>query len=182
MFKKIIAGAGIALVALFAVPTAAQAVYAPEESISVVGTPAPGETVTVTFDEVFFDGEDVSFTLTGESASAATLAVFRAAVDTQSLVKSASADGSVALDVTLPTNAIGTYTVTATGLESGIVGTAAITAVAADGSGSGSDDGSDDGLAVTGGTALTAIWIAAGALGLGVVLLLVRTMRRKASV
>lgn len=179
LFKKIIAGAGIALVALFAAPMAAQA-YGADENISVSGDPQPGETITVTFDEYFTGGEDVSFALTGENAEGATLAVFKAAVNTQTLVKSADASGSVALDVTLPTNATGTYTVTATGLESGIVGTAAITVVAADGSGSGSGD--DDGLAVTGGTALTAIWIAGGALALGVALLLIRTMRRKASV
>lgn len=173
-----IAGAGIALVALFAVPTAAQALYAPEESITVTGTPAPGETIAVTFDEVFTPGEDVSFTLTGENAVGATLAVFKSAVNTQSLTKAADASGTAVLDVTLPTNATGTYTVTATGLTSGIVGTAAITVVAGDGAGT--DDG--DGLAVTGGTALTAIWIAGGALALGIVLLLVRTMRRKASV
>ncbi|PSL38911.1 hypothetical protein CLV49_2541 [Labedella gwakjiensis] len=178
MFKKIIAGAGIALVALFAVPTAAQALYAPEDSITVTGTPAPGGTVTVTIDAAFTPGEDVSFTLTGENASAATLAVFKAAVETKSLTKAADASGSAALDVTLPANASGTYTITGTGLSSGIVGTAAVTVVAGDGSGT--DDG--DGLAVTGGTALTAIWIAGGALALGIVLLLVRTMRRKASV
>jgi hypothetical protein len=143
MFKKIIAGAGIALVALFAAPAAAQAVYAPDESITVTGSPTPGGTVTVAIDAAFTPGEDVSFTLTGENAS-------------------------------------GTYTITATGLESGVVGTAAITVVAADGAGNGSGD--DDGLAVTGGTAITTIWIAGGALALGAALLMIRSMRRKASV
>jgi hypothetical protein len=180
LFKKIIAGAGIALVALFAVPTAAQAVYAPEESVTVTGTPAPGETVTATYNEIFIPGADVTFTLTGENAVGATLAVFKAAVNTQSFVKAADASGSVSVDVTLPTNATGTYTLAATDGTT-VAPAVSITAAAADGSGSGDSD-SDDGLAVTGGTALTAIWIAAGALGLGVVLLLVRSMRRKASV
>lgn len=176
MFKKIIAGAGIALVAFFAAPAAANAGYGADDSISVAGTPQPGETIAVTFDEYFQPGESVSFALTGESATSATLAVFKVAVNTQTLVKASNASGSVVLNVTLPTNASGTYTVTATGLTSGIVGTAAVTVVAADGPGNG------DGLAVTGGTALTAIWIAGGALALGIALLLVRTLRRKASV
>lgn len=175
MFKKFIAGAGIALVALFAAPAAAQAVYAPEEDVVVSGEAQPGETLTVTFDEVFTPGEDVSAQVSGNGQPQ--IAVFRAATD--STTKAAGADGTVVFNVTLPTDASGTYTVTATGLESGIVGTAAITVVAADGSGSGDEDG--DGLAVTGGTALTAIWIAAGALGLGIVLLLVRTLRRNAN-
>jgi hypothetical protein len=179
MFKKIIAGAGIALIALFSVPAAAQA-YGADENISVAGDPQPGETITVTFDEYFFGREDVSFALTGENATGATLAVFKAAVNTQTLVKSADASGSVALDVTLPTDATGTYTVTATGLTSGLIGTAAITVVAADGAGNGAGD--DDGLAVTGGTAITTIWIAGGALALGAALLMIRSMRRKASV
>ena len=180
MFKKILAGAGIALVAFFAVPAAAQAGYGADESISVAGDPQPGENVAVTFDEYFQPGEDVSFSLTGENATGATLAVFKAAVNTKSLTKAADASGTSVLNVTLPTNATGTYTVSAAGLTSGIVGTAAVTVVAADGAGNGSGNG--DGLAVTGGTAITTIWIAGGALALGVALLLIRTMRRKATV
>jgi hypothetical protein len=172
LFRKFIAGAGIALVALFAAPAAAHAVYAPEEDAIVTGDPLPGETLSVTFDEVFTGGdspEQVSGQVSGNGAPQ--IAVFKAA--TASVTKTASADGSVAFNVTLPADASGTYSITATGLESGRVGTAAITVVA--------EDGSGDGLAVTGGTALTAIWIAAGALGLGIVLLLVRAIRRKTS-
>ncbi|RWZ68624.1 hypothetical protein ELQ92_05340 [Labedella populi] len=176
MFKKFIAGAGIALVALFAAPAAAQAVYAPEEDVIVSGEAQPGETLAVTFDEVFTPGEQVSAQVSGNGQP--TIAIFKAATD--SVTKAAGADGTVVFDVTLPTDASGTYSVTATGLESGIIAAADITVVAAD-SGSGAGDDSGDGLAVTGGTALTAIWIAAGALGLGVVLLLVRTLRRNAN-
>jgi hypothetical protein len=172
LFRKIIAGAGIALVALFAAPAAAQAVYAPDESIIVTGSATPGGTVTVTFEEVFEPGEQVAFQVTGEGT--ATLAVFKAA--TVGITKTADAAGTASVAVTLPANASGTYTVTATGLSSGIVGTAAVTVVAADAG------ASDDGLAVTGTTAFTTIWIAAGALALGIVLLLVRTLRRNASV
>jgi hypothetical protein len=176
LFRKIIAGAGIALVAVFAAPAAAQAVYGPDENVVVSGEPQPGETVEVTFDEVFEGDEQVSGQVSGNGQP--TIAIFRAATD--SVVKSA-VDGTVTFDVTLPTDATGTYTVTATGLESNIIAEAAITVVAAD-SGAGAGDDSGDGLAVTGGTALTAIWIAAGALGLGIVLLLVRGLRRKATV
>jgi hypothetical protein len=172
LFRKIIAGTGIALVALFAAPAAAQAVYGPDESIIVDGDPQPGETVVVTFDEYFEGDELVSGQVSGNGQP--TIAIFKAATDS---VTKAADNGTVAFDVTLPTDATGTYTVTATGLSSGLVGTAAITVVAEDGSGD--EDG--DGLAVTGGTALTAIWIAGGALGLGIVLLLVRALRRNSN-
>ena len=179
MFKKIIAGAGIALVAFFAAPAAAQAVYGPDESVTVEGTPAPGETLTVSYDEIFIPGADVTFTLTGENATGATLAVFKAAVNTKTAVKAADASGSVAIDVTLPTNASGTYTLAATDGTT-VAPAVSITVAAADGAGNGSGD--DDGLAVTGGTAITTIWIAGGALALGAALLMIRSMRRKASV
>lgn len=176
MFRKIIAGAGIALVALFAAPAAAQAVYAPSEDVIVTGEPTPGSTITVTFDEIFAANTEVSAQVSGNGQP--TIAVFRAGVD--SATKVSNAEGTVAFNVTLPTDATGTYTVTAT--DGDIIATAAITVVAADGSGSGAGDDNGDGLAVTGGTALTTIWIAAGALGLGIALLLVRTLRRKATV
>jgi hypothetical protein len=176
LFRKIIAGTGIALVALFAAPAAAQAVYGPDENIIVEGDAQPGETIEVTFDEYFEGDEQVSGQVSGNGQP--TIAIFKAATD--SVVKTA-VDGTVSFDVTLPTDATGTYTVTATGLESGLVGTADITIVAEDGSGSGSGDEDGDGLAVTGGTALTAIWIAGGALGLGIVLLLVRALRRNSN-
>lgn len=176
MFKKALATAGIALVAFFAAPVAANAQYAPAPSDdSIVVT--PGGTVTVPF-AGFEASEDVDFTLTGENGAGATLAVFRAAISSSSITKTASESGTVSVTVTLPSNATGEYTLLAAG-ESGASASAVIAAAAAV---DGDEDGNGDGLAVTGGTALTTIWIAGGALGLGIVLLLVRGLRRKATV
>jgi hypothetical protein len=179
MIKKVLATAGIALVAFFAAPVAANAQYGPAPSDdSIVLT--PGGTTTVPF-AGFEPSEEVSFTLTGENGAGATLAVFRAAISSTSTTKTASTEGTTSVAVTLPTNATGDYTLVATGESSNASATAVITAAAAvDGDENG--DGESDDLAVTGGTALTAIWIAGGALGLGVVLLLVRGLRRKATV
>jgi hypothetical protein len=184
MFKKSFAAIALAVLAVIAVPTAANASgYAPVGNITVNGDVAPGGIVVVNFsNNTFIAGEDVSFTLTGENASGATLAAFKAVVNSQSLVKTATGEGAVALDVTLPTNASGTYTTTATGLTSGTVGTASLTVASADaavGAGSGTN-ASTGGLASTGYDApMLAIWAAAGALLLGIALMVALTVVRR---
>jgi hypothetical protein len=189
MFKKSLAVAALAVLAVFSVPAAANAAgYVPQGNIIVEGTPAPGAVVEVIFtDGSFTPGEDVSFTLTGENAVGATLASLRAVVNSQSLVKPATGTGAVSLDVTLPTDATGSYSVTATGLTSGTVGAASITVAAADGgAGAGNGtSGSDSGLASTGYNApMLAIWAGAGALLLGIALVVVLGIvrRQRASV
>ena len=183
MFKKSFAAIALAVLAVFAVPAAANAAgYVPDGNIVVSGDIEPGATVTVAFTAgSFTPGEPVSFTLTGENAAGATLATFKSVVNSQSLVKTATGTGAVALDVTLPTNASGTYTTTATGLTSGTVGTASLTVAAADsatGAGTGTSVGG--GLASTGYNApMLAIWGGAGALLLGVALVVVLGVVRR---
>jgi hypothetical protein len=172
MIKKALAGASIALALLIATPVAANAVYVPAENATVSdSTPAPGQAVTVAFaNESFTAGESVSFSVTGEGA------VTIAAITTASVTKVASAAGAASAVVTPPANATGTYTVTATGLSSGRVGTAALTVVAV------SADGTAVTLPFTGGTLpIAAIWIAGGVLVLGVVLLSVVGIRRRSA-
>jgi hypothetical protein len=186
MFKKSFAAIALAVLAVIAVPTAANASgYAPATNITVTGDVAPGGIVVVNFaNNTFIAGESVSFTLTGENATGATLASFKAVVNSQSLVKTATGEGAVALDVTLPTNASGTYTTTATGLTSGTVGTASLTVASADAAaGAGASSGtnaSNGGLAATGYDApMLAIWAAAGALLLGIALMVALTVVRR---
>jgi hypothetical protein len=188
MFKKSFAAIALAVLAVIAVPTAANAAgYAPVGNITVNGDVAPGGIVVVNFaNATFIAGESVSFTLTGENATGATLGAFKAVVNSQSLVKTATGEGAVALNVTLPTNASGSYTTTATGLTSGTVGTASLTIAAADaavGAGAGAGSGtnaSNGGLAATGYDApMLAIWAAAGALLLGIALMVALTVVRR---
>jgi len=172
MIKKALAGAGIALALLIATPVAANAAYVPASDVVVSdSTPAPGQAVTVSFEENFIAGEQVRFSVTGEGA------VTIAAITTASVTKVADANGTSSAVVTPPANATGTYTVTATGVTSGVVGTAALTvvAVAADAPGGVT-------LPFTGGTLpIAAIWIASGVLVLGVVLLAVVGIRRRSA-
>jgi hypothetical protein len=175
MLKKITAVFALALAGLFVAPLAANASYVPGADIVVTGDVTPGGTFVVTFtDGAFQPNEDVSLALTGENATGATLA----AVDTKTLVKTASATGSVSLTVTLPTNATGTYTVTGTGLSSQIIGTTTVTVRAAAGGGAGGTGGG--GLADTGfNTPAFLVWGAAGAVVLGAALIAVLVMIRR---
>jgi hypothetical protein len=177
MGKKTFAAIALTVLAVFAVPAAANAAgYVPSSDVAVSGTATPGGTVTVAFETGFTAGESVSFAVTG--AGSATLAVFKSA--TVSLTKTATASGAASVAVTLPAGATGTYTTTATGLTSGTVGTAAITVAAADSGAAASKSG----LAETGYNApMLLIWAAAGAviLGLALVFVLMFVRRQRAT-
>jgi hypothetical protein len=172
MGKKTLAVIGLAVLAVFAVPAAANAAgYVPASDVVVSGATAPGSTATVTFESGFTPGENVSFAVSGEGS--ATLAVFKSA--TVTLTKTATSAGAATVAVTLPANATGTYTTTATGLSSGTVGTASLTVAAAD-----SGTAAKSGLAETGYNApMLLIWAAAGALILGLALVVVLTIVRR---
>lgn len=176
MLKKITAVVALALAGLFVAPLAANASYVPGASITATGDFTPGGTFVVEFsDGSFQPNEEVSLALTGENATGATLAV----VNTQTTQKTASAAGAVSLTVTLPTNATGSYTVTGTGLSSGLIGTVTITVSAAPGAGAGADT-NGDGLADTGfNTPAFVVWAAAGAVVLGAALIAVFVMMRR---
>ncbi|TFC05691.1 sortase [Cryobacterium sp. MDB2-33-2] len=176
MAKKTLAVIALAVLAVFAVPAAANAAgYVPDGQIVVSGTPAPGATVVVDFTGgSFTPGEDVSFSCTGSGL--ATLSVLKAG--TATLVKSSTSTGAASVNVVLPAGATGSYTTTATGLTSGTVGTATITVVAADSGTTAS--GTGGGLAGTGyNTPVLLIWAAAGALLLGIALVVVLSFVRR---
>lgn len=179
MIKKALAGVALAILAIFAVPAAAQASgYSPVAPSGV--TVAPGGTVTVPFTG-FAPNENVSFTLTGENAAGATLASAVTVVNTSAaLVKKADATGAVSVTVTLPSNASGSYTLTGTGLTSGAIANAFITAVSSGTAGGGATGG----LPNTGAMDPTlGIWAGGGLLALGAAFVIVLTVvrRQKAS-
>ena len=136
--KKFGVGFAIATAALM-VPTAAYAVgYVPEGNVSVSqSTVAPGGSATVTIAAgSFTPSESVAFTLEGENAAGATLAVVSpTVVNTKAFTKAADAQGGVAVTVTLPSDASGTYTLTGTGSTSGSIATATITVSSVTGGG-----------------------------------------------
>lgn len=170
MIKKAFAVFALAILAIFAVPAAANAAgYVPKEQITVSGKSAASATVTITFGTGSFGhGADVTFGVRG-AGKPTTLSAVKAA-STATTVKSADAVGAVALDVTLPADASGSYTVTGTD-TAGTVGTATITVAAADAGKS---------LASTGYDApVLLIWGASGALLLGIALVVVLGIVRR---
>ena len=169
MVKRLFAVIALVILAIFSIPAAANAVgYVPDGDITVTGPATPGSTVTVNLaNGSFTDGEIVSVSVTGEGT--ATLSIIKAA--TATITKAANANGALGVNVKLPTPATGSYTVTATGLTSGNVGTATITVAAA-----------DHGPAATGGASFPVliIWGVGGILLLGIALLVVlRVVRRQ---
>ncbi|MDN3311638.1 hypothetical protein QWJ90_11920 [Microbacterium oryzae] len=170
---KLLATAAIAGALALGSPIAASADvnnYTPSSETESVQI-APGQTQTIAFDG-FQPNEDVTFTLTGEDASDATLAIIvKAAVESISTTKTADADGSASVEVTLPANAVGTYTLTATGAESDATATTTIqTGVAVPGEEDGDDenDSDDQSLSPTGGDMSSiGLWVGGGALLLG---------------
>ena len=182
MIKKAFAVVALAALALFAVPTAATAAgYVAADNITVSGSATPGSEQTVDFaDGSFNAGETVTFAVSGAGFATSTV----------TLTGTANAQGGITFKFTLPANASGSYSRTATGVTSGNVGSATITVVPADaGSAEGTDDGlastgnaagTDDGLASTGYDApVLLIWAAAGALLLGIALVLVLGVVRR---
>ena len=172
MFRKVLAALALVGVAVFAGPAAAHAAgYVAADLITVSGSQAAGSTVRVAFDDdAFTAAEQVSIAVSGEGS--VTLATLRAA--TVNAEKTATSDGALDLTVTLPSNATGSYTLTAIGLTSQNIGTATFTVVAADGTG----------LATAGfDVPIVLIYSAAGALllGLALVITLRVTRRRRAA-
>ncbi len=173
MLKKIFATLAIGLLTALAIPTAASA-YAPGVNITINGNIGPGATVNIiVINGTFIAGENVNFQVSGAGA----VQIASLAVTTDSVVKTANAQGGATAAVTLPTNARGSYNVTATGLESGTVVSTAITVPAADSvRGAVGDD-----LAFTGsnGVSMLAIWTASGLALLGIALLVVMNVVRR---
>ena len=172
MFKKGLTIAVLALGAVLVVPAAANAAYVADDKVVVSGSTAPGGVSVVTFtDGSFTSGETVSFAVTGEGPIS--LSAVKAAVVTATKEKGAEANGSTFVNVALPANASGSYNVTATGRDSGRIGTASITVRSAD-AGVGAKlpfTGSDISPLI--------IWGAGGILLLGTALLVVLAVVRR---
>lgn len=169
---KVLASLVVAGALSLGAPLAAHAYPAPTPTTgpadsSVTGSFVAGGVVVLSFSG-FLPGEDVSVSLTGAFAMDATIAS-AADVETQTVTRTADADGNLTVTITLPANAYGTYTVTATGLESGVVLSETFT-IAGGGGG---------GLAATGAGDLTGLWVGGGALVLAGGAIVVATAVRR---
>lgn len=171
--SKAAAALAIATATVFAAPAVANA-YTPTPVTGSSVTIVAGDNATIVFNN-FVANENVTFTLTGFNASAGSLAAVRAAANESiSIEKQANAEGEAAVEVTLPDNAQGSYTLAADGDVSGEAAAVTIS-VAATGDGSGVLPG-------TGfdGDALLGLWVGGGVLVLAGASIAVATSVRRA--
>jgi LPXTG-motif cell wall-anchored protein len=166
--------------ALVAAPAAAQA-YVPTPGTpdaGISGAPVPGGTVTLV--ATAFDGNTpISFVVTGENGAGITQASVKLVVSSSpSFTTSTNASGDASFNVKLPSNASGTYSVTASGQKDGQP--AQETTSFAIGTGSGGT-GSGSGLPATGvdSGSLMGVWIGGGVLLLGGLAVTVFAVRRQ---
>ncbi|WP_405371695.1 MULTISPECIES: hypothetical protein [unclassified Microbacterium] len=172
--SKAAAVLAIAAAAVFAAPAVASA-YTPAPVTGTNITIVAGDNSTVVFNN-FEANENVTFTLTGFNASAGSLALVQAsASESISIDKEANADGEAAVEVTLPDNAQGTYTLAADGEVSGASESVTIQVAATGGTGGGALPG-------TGfdGDALLGLWVGGGVLVLAGASIAVATSVRRA--
>ena len=177
--SKASAALAIAVAAVFAAPAVASAYTSDPVVVSAPGALVPGTPGTVSFTD-FAANEGVTFTLRGENASGGSLAFVAFVVDSTSVTKAADAEGNASVEVTLPSNASGSYELTGTGQESGTVASTTIS-VAATGSGAGGEGGGGV-LQNTGfdGDALLGLWVGGGVLVLAGASIAVATSVRRA--
>jgi LPXTG-motif cell wall-anchored protein len=169
-----IAAVVIAAAALVAAPAAANAYTPGAPDVTVGGTPVPGGTVTLS--AISFDaGTPISFTLTGEDAASATLALVKFAISTSPAFPSTTdASGAASVAVKLPATATGTYEVAVTGLKNGATVTETSSLVVSTAAAGG-------GLPATGidSASLMGVWIGGGVLLLGGLAVTVFAVRRQ---
>ena len=101
------AAAAVSLAAaVLLAPTAANAYVDPSAITATPSTIAPGESSTFTTPGTPFTGnEDVLISITGESASGATLGMVKTAVETNSNLHTSANAGKLNVRITFPSNA-----------------------------------------------------------------------------
>ncbi len=172
-----IAAVAIAVAAVIAAPAAASAAgytpSGPTAGITASGSFTPGGAITLTAGG-YASGTPVSFTVTGENGAGITLAMVKFVSSTSPVFGPYSANGSGVANsagIVLPSNASGTYTVTASApgytnqTTQFVVGSSA-------GGGGLSNTGFDA-------TSMLGVWIGGGVLLLGGVLVTVFAARRE---
>lgn len=160
-----------AAVALVALPIAAAAYDAPGYNTTVSDpTPAIGEPFTVTTTGAE-EGDELTLTISSDPASISNDAIQIAG--TQSLTKTAGADGTVTWTVTL--SAAGTYSLAVTDAQGNLLGDGTVVVAAAD-----TPPGTDDELSDTGFDAVTLGGAAAALVAIGLIATVVAWRRQRA--
>jgi len=176
MFKKILAAIAVSAALLLSAPVAANAVDytqgAPCRFDSTV-VQAGGTATLICVPGTWAASETVDWTASGENGANIVM------VSSVTFAKVANGDGSDVLKVTLPADAVGTYSVVGHGRTSDHTCPASLTVLPADSAVSVSDPG-NQGLAATGSqVAVWAAWAGGGMLLIGLLVLAILAWARK---
>lgn len=187
MFKKFLAAAGVAGLLVLGTAAAANADYASEVDLTAQdATPAPGQSTVLTATGLV-DGP-VIFGTEGAGVEPNTLSSIAFAAEfPTSVVEKTAVDGVATATFTAPQTP-GEYLVTVFDSEQNsaqitITVAAATGATPGTGGGSGGGTGTGGSLPATGGDAIpaAAIWLGAGAVGLGGIAITAAVARRRAA-
>ena len=187
MLKKKFAAVSVAVLAAFLILPAATAAnaatYVPEENITFPAITQPGETAVISVPAgSFVPNESVVYSVSGDTA--VTFGIFKSAAVVSTHATVATATGASSVSVILPTNATGTYSVSALSASGITLPAVAIgTPIADAGAAAASGDLAATGdLASTGFNApLLVIWGAVGVILLGVAMVAVLRLKRRSA-
>jgi hypothetical protein len=180
MRSRIIAIVGIAGALTVVGAGASHADTYPPALSCVVSSPTldPGQSTVIECggDGAIESGTSAVFTVSGPGASTGTLAAVFAPVGTTQVTKTVTDDGSVSATFTAPeVTSTSTYTISVSDAAGRFAATAAVTVNAAAEGGDGPFSGTGGGLPTW------LIWVGLGALGLGVVAVIVAINRKRRS-
>lgn len=190
MAKKYLAALIVGAAVALSAPVAANAApYTSGGSCSISPTTVgAGDSATLTCSPgTFKSSETVDYTVSGDNGSGANLASYRTGTSSAHAAKSAGGDGSAVLQITVPKNASGAYTITGTGETSSAASGATVTVIPADapaGAKTATISTTSNTIASTGSTiAAIIVWIGGAliVLGLLVLALLAAARRRRAT-
>ncbi len=180
MFKKLAVALAIAAGLALAVPAAANADEYTQGTpcASDVSVLQAGGTATITcFSGTWAPGEAVDWVGTGEDGAGIHMVSLKTATSSVHFLKHANADGGDLLKVTLPADAVGTYTIVGTGETTSHVCAITLTVLPVDRAAV-YDPG--QGLADTGAVIATwAAWAGGGLVLLGLIALAIVTWARR---
>ena len=181
MLKKILAAVAVAAALMLAAPAAANAAQYTQGSpcrfdVSVVQAGDTARLICVP--GTWASSEIVDWSVTGEDGSSVKLVSFKSVTSSVHFAKTSNSDGSDVLEVTLPSDAVGLYSVVGHGRTSDHTCPASLTVIPVDDPASASGTSP---LAATGSMVAGWVpWIGGGLLVLGLLALAIAAWARRA--
>ncbi|MFF1633442.1 hypothetical protein [Leifsonia sp. NPDC058248] len=191
MRKKLVVALLLGAAVALAAPAAANAepyTKGGSCSISPITVVAGGTTTLTCSSGTFQPSESVAYTVSGENGADASLASYRTGTSSAHATKISSSNGGAVLQITVPSEASGAYTVTGTGETSHADAAATVTVVPADASAGASASGDGSSTSATGSSTIASTgsvvasyiaWIGGALVVLGLIALVIVAAARR---